>query len=124
MGIRETQVMGLHERARALIELGEVHSHWEDVVRTYPDGRTESERRVVRVPAVRTQASERTFPGMFGEQYPLMDHHLPDGSTLEEAVQQEIWSSGPVIYLALRRPDGSWEPSSLWLESELEGAGD
>lgn len=121
MGIRETQVMGLHERARELLEQGEVHSHWEDITRTYPDGRVERERREVRVPAVRTSDSGESFSGMFGERYPLSSHRMPDGTELTEAIQHEAWSSGPMIYLALRRPDGTWEPESLWPEDEMEG---
>lgn len=119
MGIRETQVMGLHARALEMIELGEVHSHHEHVRRTYPDGRIEELEREVMVPAVSSAESGGSFTGMFGEEYPLMAHRLPDGRVLTEAVQAERWSSGPVIYLALAE-GGELIEASLWPEHEME----
>lgn len=121
MGIRETQMMGLHERALALLDQGHVHSHWEDITRTYPDGRVEHERREVCRPAVRSADSGEFVTGMFGERYPLRRHELPDGRVLTEAIQHEVWSSGPVIYLGLKGPDGGWQDGGTWPEEELEG---
>lgn len=121
MGIRQTQMMGLHDRAVDMLEMGLVHCCVEEVTRTYPDGRIERERREITEPATRTEESGDVVTGMFGEPYPLHRHRLPDGRVLVEAVQHETWSSGPVIHLALRRSDGTWEPGSLWPAEELEG---
>ena len=121
MGIRETQVMGLHEGARALIELGEVHAYREHIRRAYPDGRIEEIERDVSQPRVQTCDSGQSITGMFGESYPLMAYRLPDGRVLTEAVQHETWSSGPVFYLALCDGKGALEPESLWPEAQMEG---
>lgn len=47
---------------------------------------------------------------------PLFRYTLKDGSVAEEFVQCEIWSSGPMIWTALRLADGR---ELLWPEEEL-----
>jgi hypothetical protein len=45
--------------------------------------------------------------GMFddGPEF-LYDYTLKDDTTVREVVQETVWSSGPVIFLALQKPDG------------------
>lgn len=63
--------------------------------------------------------------GMFGELgdiYPLYKHTLKDGSVVYEYVQACPWSSGPCIFIALRREDGTPIEESLWSNKEIEEA--
>lgn len=39
-----------------------------------------------------------------------------------EKVQAEIWSSGPMYFVALTDPDGNWVEESLWTENEMENS--
>lgn len=52
----------------------------------------------------------------FGK-YPLYRHNLKDGRTADEFVQAEPWSSGPMIFLALRLSDGT---SIEWPDAEID----
>lgn len=61
--------------------------------------------------------SEDTYShtyGMFDEELPLTRYVLEDGRALEEYVEHEIWSSGPMLYTALRDTTTGesfgWEP--------------
>lgn len=118
MGIRKTQPMGLSERGRQIVEGKEVLLYRVEGRRIYPDGRVEEFREDVRGSDV---ASEKcgSYEGMFGEAYPLRRYRLPDGRVFEEAIQEEIWSSGPCIFLALKDADGEWVEESLWTEEEI-----
>lgn len=53
--------------------------------------------------------------GMFDD-LALHEYELKDGRTAREVVQEEIWSSGPMIWLALELSDGSrieWDPKDI-----------
>ena len=53
--------------------------------------------------------------GMF-EDLSLFEYELQDGRTAKEVVQQEIWSSGPMIWLQLEISDGTtlaWNPADI-----------
>ena len=58
--------------------------------------------------------------GMFSE-CSLRQYTFSDKTVIEEYVQAEPWSSGPVVFLALR--DGVTKkpiPESLWTEEEID----
>jgi len=50
--------------------------------------------------------------GMFDE-LPLHRYTLLNGETIEEYVQETMWSSGPIIWLALKWKDGA---TFMWAE--------
>jgi len=53
--------------------------------------------------------------GMFDD-LPLHQYTLTDGRTATEFVQAEVWSSGPMIWLALDLSDGTkieWPPEEI-----------
>jgi hypothetical protein len=53
--------------------------------------------------------------GMFDD-LALREYELTDGRTAKEFVQEEIWSSGPMIWVALELSDGTrieWDPKHL-----------
>lgn len=52
--------------------------------------------------------------GMFDE-LELLKYHLANGTTAEESVQYEVWSSGPMTWLSLKCGDVEFE----WLEEEM-----
>jgi hypothetical protein len=54
--------------------------------------------------------------GMFDD-LPLHEYELKDGRTAKEVVQHEVWSSGPMIWLALELSDGT---SILWDEKDID----
>lgn len=69
---------------------------------------------LVQKPGVEKLSSGETFDGMFEETYPLHKYTMPDGTVYFEKIQAEPWSSGPVIFLALKNAKGNWIPNSLW----------
>lgn len=122
MGIRCTQWVGLHLNAVKMTEGGTVLLYTEVGVRQYPDGREEPFERPVRGSTVEVVKSSRFAEGMFPEeQLPLNDYRLPDGRVLEEHVQAVPWSSGPMIFTALKC-DGEWVQESLWPQEEIDNA--
>lgn len=53
--------------------------------------------------------------GMFDD-LELLEYELKDGRTAKEVVQEEIWSSGPMIWLQLEVSDGTilaWDPKDI-----------
>ena len=125
MGIRETQIQGLSAAARALVAGKRILLYGESIVRTFPDGRVEDlGEHDVFGSDVKKEKSGETFHGMFPEEetYPLYRYTFPDGHVFEEAVQAEPWSSGPVIFLALKNENGEWVEESLWLQEEIDNA--
>lgn len=122
--MRCTQLMGLSDRAHQLVEGEQVLAYTEQVMRVYPDGRTEPEPdRPVFVSTVKQEPSGETYSGMLDEEeYRLNKYIFPDGRVYFERVQAEPWSSGPVIFLALQDEEGNWIPESLWPEEAIATA--
>ena len=52
--------------------------------------------------------------GMFGESEPIYKYQLKDGTCAYEADQITPWSSGPVIFTALKDENGEWIKDTLW----------
>lgn len=58
--------------------------------------------------------------GIAGERYELPGYRsTPLNSVVNERVQEERWSSGPVIFTALVDLDGHWVAGTLWTEEEM-----
>ncbi len=120
MGSRSDQFAGLNPWARALVA-GTPQPVSEKGVRTSPDGSQTAFERSFTVSDVRAQESTEFYHGMFKDPYPLMVYLLPDGRRLQEFVQADPWSSGPVFFLALKENN---EPlaASLWDEQAISEA--
>jgi hypothetical protein len=54
---------------------------------------------------------ERKIIGTYGmfDELELYRYTLRDGTTIDEFIQEEIWDSGPMIWLALRWKDTTFE---------------
>lgn len=64
-----------------------------------------------------------TVTGMFDEDvHRLQRYFLKGGSYIDEYVQAEPWSSGPVIFLALMDCNGNPIQETLWSEDEINNA--
>lgn len=118
--MRCTQFIGLNNRAKDLLKRNKVRLYTEHRVRTYPDGRVEIMPEVEMFDIPQRDSTEK-WTGMFEEENePLVIYTLKDGREVEEYVQEEIWSSGPMIFLALKDYI-SKEPlkDTLWTCTEL-----
>lgn len=52
--------------------------------------------------------------------HPLYEYTAKDGSVFREAVQANPWSSGPVIFVALKDENGEWIEETLWNENDIQ----
>jgi len=121
MGMRTTQIRGLHPRAKALVKGKLVLAYTEQVVRIYPDDRREEmPDQPVMASTIQKEKSGETFIGMFDEDYPLHKYTFPDGTVYYEEVQATPWSSGPCYFLALQDEDREWVPESKWTNDEIQ----
>ena len=57
--------------------------------------------------------------GMFDDGPELSRYRLKDDTWIYEYVQCDPWSSGPMIFLALRKEDGSPIQETLWTDEEI-----
>lgn len=113
--------MGFTERANKILAQNKVLLYTDHVRKEYPDGTFED-----MAPKcyhdIPRRASGRKWQGMFdGESGDLMVYTLCDGTEVEEYIQAEPWSSGPMIFLALRNTETK-EPLkwSLWTDGEID----
>ena len=61
--------------------------------------------------------------GMFDDGPMLLKYRLKvDGSYVYEYAQAVPWSSGPCIFLALKRENGEPIPETLWSDEDIEKA--
>lgn len=127
MGIRETQFIGLNGRAEEFLKRKDEESkklctflYTETVTRTYPDGSSEVIQGRDVYEESHTTTDYNSVQGMFGEEIPLEQYTFKNGEVYFEYEQHEVWSSGPMIYTALKDKDGNPVPESLWKDSELE----
>lgn len=61
--------------------------------------------------------------GMFDEDVHILKrYYLKQGGYVDEYVQAEPWSSGPVIFLALMDSNGQPIPETLWSQEEINNA--
>lgn len=119
--LRETQYIGLSERARSLVRWGETQEAYRIVGhKVFPDGTKIPVEFAVQEEVV--QREEWDFAsGAFGdEKIPLDKFTFPDGKVLFEYVQATPWSSGPVIFTAMRDLFGTPVDESLWTSEEMD----
>ena len=122
MGIRMDQPMGLNKWARKFVEGESQVLYYEEIKRTYPDGRVETiPNRPVNGSSVAKEPSGENYAGYF-EEFPLYKYTFPDGQVYCEKLQDSIDSAGPVLFLALINEVGEWVEESLWTEEEMEAA--
>lgn len=102
MGIRETQIFGLHDEAIKFIDDNVVSVDRE----VDPCPHCGKFTRKVNVREERIYGSARSS-GMFDDGPDLTEYKLKDGSMVREVVQAVPWSSGPCIFLCLEDSDGN-----------------
>ena len=66
------------------------------------------------------EESEFYFTGMFDQEYPLLKYTFRGGKVLQEFLQTASWSSGPVLFLALKDEYGEVVEDSLWTGEEIQ----
>lgn len=120
---RNTQFMGLNRRAINWLNkyCGPV-KYTQESIKTFADGRVI--KTITTGEKVIGENSGKTVEDMVGETiYHLQVYEVKSerGGFVEEYVQCEPWSGGPMIYLALRFAD-SKKPIrvSLWSSTEIE----
>ena len=118
--MRCDQYIGLNARGHALVRGTDMPCTTVQIT-IYDDGR------VATGPPVRTTVSDVTV-----EPYAAIDgayddvvadlrrHVLPDDAVLEEYVQEVLWSSWPMYFVALRDADGQPVEASLWTDDEMD----
>lgn len=124
--MRCDQYVGLNERAAALVAGEKVLIYTETVLRTFPDGSTQ------RIGPLEVRGSNviREVIGTIAGAYDdvageLFRYRFADGRVYDEFVQETIWSSGPMYYVALLDVDaGAAVAESLWTHEELHGCED
>ena len=103
--MRCDQFIGLNERAEVLIKTKDT--------RCDKCGRGGPEK-------IRLKGRFRCFGMYDSEGSQLPGYFLKNGTTVYEDVQVSQWSSGPVIFTALRGLLGDWIKETLWTDEEIE----
>ena len=68
-------------------------------------------------------SSEESNKHVINDDYcdiPLKKYLLKDGNWVFEKIQEVIWSSGPMYFLALENDQGEWLPETFWTKEELK----
>lgn len=111
--MRCDQPMGLSCGAEAYLAKNAIHNQHE----LFINGKIDKE-----WTEPKKEQIDRVYYGMFGTEYPLHRYQKKDRSFIYEYVQSDPWSSGPVIFLALRDRDGKPIKESLWDQEEIDNA--
>lgn len=120
--MRCDQLMYLNSRGRKIAGGKDIRVKI-TVIKEYLDGGhpTETETTEMIEPENIAVSSGGTYSGY--DEYPLHIYLSPSGDTLYwEALQEVIWSSGPMMFLALKDESGNWIKESLWTPEEMENA--
>ncbi len=119
--MRCTQFFGLSDRGHAFLKAqGTKLVYTDHIRREYPDGRIEELDQERHGPTYTVTTSETRIVGMFDDA-PLDDCVMADGRLLEERVQADPWSSGPVIFTALWDVvKDEWVDETLWTDDEIK----
>jgi len=125
--MRCTQFIGLNDRARKLVDLGQETEYTIRGTKTYADGRVEDFQETQTRSIVQKERYSETY-GMGEEEIPLYSYLFPPNKEdpsrpnfeILEEVQASPWSSGPCIFLALMRENGEWIQESLWTDEEMD----
>jgi len=119
-----TQYIGLSPAARDFLKINETKVVGKiKTINTYNDGRVvESEEDFKESLTIREDSGECTY-GMFEEEkISLFKYTTDSGKVYTEYVQDDPWSSGPCIFIALKDESGNIVKESLWPEEEIENA--
>lgn len=118
--MRMSQYRGLNAWSSKLVSRKQkVREHG---VQVFANGKRKNFSRWRRVPLVRKEDAG-LIRGMGGEAFAKLHRYtLADGRKLSEFIQAEIWSGGPVYFIALKDESGKPIAESLWSEEELAGA--
>lgn len=109
---RCTQIMGLHSRAEQWLQENQK-------IRLHKCSCPYCAKPHREHPVARFHESAKDL-GMFDDGPDLIKYQLKDDSWVYEYVQEAPWSSGPMIFLALRREDQTPIEETLWKEEEME----
>ena len=128
---RQHNFIGLNEWASKKVMGNQIHFK-EQATRTYDDGRIKTIYREGQDSDVVRSVLRTIDAGWYDETMDLNQYHFPDGTVMEEYVQNQPWSSGPCTFLALKElvPDpknfGGFKrevvPESLWTDEEIANA--
>lgn len=119
---RSTHVIGLNDWAKRFVAGERMFLFVQTGTRKYPDGRVEKlEEQEVFGSSVLREESGETFEGMYEEEiHVLHKYTFSDGRVYFERVQDDPWSGGPCIFLALQDTKGGWVPESLWDQTVID----
>lgn len=121
--MRSDQFFGLNKRAQQFLQLDEQVKVCEvRTLRRYPDG---SETDSDWIPEFGTRTKQEHHVTLSGawDKFQLYKYTLIDGTQFFEAEQAAPWSSGPMIFTALKDGDGNWVKESLWTNDDPETEG-
>lgn len=119
MGIRCDQLIGLNDWASDFVRKP-TRKYTDYVRRVYEDGMVNDLEVGGEECLVKRELSGQRMLGMFDESYPLNKYTFPSGRVVFEFEQASPWSSGPVMFLALKDENGEPIKKSLWTEEEIE----
>lgn len=121
--MRTDQFFGLNCRARKFLQLDELVPVCEvRTQRRYPDG-SETDSGWIQETGTRTKQEKYEVLCGAWNQFQLYKYTLPDGKRFFESEQASPWSSGPMIFTALRDEYGEWVKESLWSNDDPETEG-
>lgn len=114
------QFIGLSDRAQALLDIPtrtRTHRGW----KIYADGLRVVPFEEEEIISAVIKEKIGDLPGQFETIVaPLHRYTMPDGTVYVESLQAEIDSYGPMYFIALKRPDGSWVEDTLWTKDEMD----
>lgn len=122
--MRETQFIGLSPATEYLIN--DITNSIVVGTRTITDKYFDTDIPLTRIENIlevspkKESKSQYKCSGMVGEDIPLDRFTFSETVWLEECVLLEIWSSGPMIFTALRDHNGNWIKESLWENSGVK----
>lgn len=109
--MRQTQVIGLSDSGKEYVCSFADH----DLFIKIRNNKIIEEKEII--------SSEESNRHVINDDYcdiPLKKYLLKDGSWIYEYVQDIVWSSGPMYFLALETEDLSVIKTSLWTKEEIE----
>lgn len=117
--MRCDQFIGLNERAISIVEKLEKGTlETKLTLKSDPDNPI-FDKKEVEIDRTEMENAD-SYEGMYGIEYPLYKYILPSGAVYIQFVQEAYFSSGPVIFLALKDVQGETVKESLWTEEEMQ----
>ena len=69
---------------------------------------------------VRSGVSKYKAMDIDGSDVDLIAYKNPAGNVIHQYVQESPWSSGPMVFLAIKDTDGNVINESLWSDTEID----